>query len=183
MKFYICLVLPIVIFLIAGCPPNTILSKPTDESSPPSFTSIQSETANNSGDDQKMDNNCKLFVRGVEIAAGHHVALNFEQRYAELPLIAIVKALGAKVEWKNETTATITFDDEEYVLNTAENSLIKAGRTANILIVAPGATHGSYFQVIEGEFVADSDSMLYLLTYLMGAKIRIDYDTLIVNID
>ena len=183
MKAYVYLVLPIVFSLIARCPPNAILPMPTDESSLPAFTSIHSEAENTSGGDKKVDTNCKLFVRGEDISAEHYVAINMEKRYAVLPFTAVVEALGAKIEWESETTAMIIIDHEEYLLNVDENSLTMPGSVFNFLGVQGGATHGSYYQVIEGEFVVDSDSMLLLLYRAMGAKISINYDALIVSID
>lgn len=147
-----------------------------------SSTQTPSKTTS-SGDDSKLNTECKLIVNGNDITNGNHIKINYEKRYAELPLTAVVTALGAKVEWQSKTTATISFGGKKYILDTTKNSLVEDGSTFNVLIVAPGSTHGSFFQVVGNEFVVDSDTAKLLLANNMGAKIKTDYDQAIVSID
>ena len=146
-----------------------------------SSTRIESEKTTNLGE-ENIDNTCKLIVKGKEMAATHHIQLNYEYRYAELPLTVIMRELGAKTEWQSKTTVKITFDEKDYFLDTEKGSLVEAGKTFNILTVAPGSKHGTFYQVVGDEFVIDSDSAVLLLVNIMGAKISIDYDERIVNI-
>ncbi len=93
-----------------------------------------------------------------------------------------MRELGAKTEWQSKTTVKITFDEKDYFLDTEKGSLVEAGKTFNVLTVAPGSKHGTFYQVVGDEFVIDSDSAELLLVNIMGAKISIDYDERIVNI-
>jgi hypothetical protein len=165
-----------------------LLGNPTNETSttassnPIDGGSTASPTTNNTGDDKNMDNNCKLIVKGKDITSGNHVSLNYENRYAELPLTVVMKELGAKVEWQGQTTAKITFGGKDYTLDTIKGTLVEVGGTFNVLMVAPGTTHGIFYQVIGEEFIIDSDSAKMLIINMMGAKISIDYDKKIVSI-
>jgi len=40
----------------------------------------------------------KLIVKGKDITAGNHVKINFEYQLAEIPITALLKALGVKIE-------------------------------------------------------------------------------------
>lgn len=204
-KIYLCVLLCVILLSIVGCA-ETTLPLPIDDgstvsstqsvgdsselsstqsttgTSTTSSTPTQSEKIINSGDDN-MDDAYKLIVKGKEIAVANHIKLNYEHHYAELPLTAIMKELGAKVEWQSKTTAKITFDGKYYLLDTTKGSLIEIGNTLNILVVAPGSKHGVFYRVVDNEFIIDSDSAKLLLINIMGAKISVDYDHRIVNIN
>lgn len=129
-----------------------------------------------------MNNYCTLIVNGKDITAGNYALLNYEYRYAELPLTAVMKELGAKVEWQDKTKAKITFGGKDYILDATQGSLIEQGEAFNVLTLAPGSKHGVFYQVVGNEFVVDSDSAQMLIIHMMGAKINIDYDNKIINI-
>lgn len=189
-------------FIVAGCTGDTTtLPLTSDESTavstltrssensptdvPSELTdngSTASSTQNNTGEDN-MNNDCKLIVKGKDITSGNYINLNYEKRYAEIPLTAVMKELGAKVEWQSNTTAEITFGGKDYALDTTKGTLIEDGGTFNILTAAPGSTHGIFYQVIGDEFIIDSDSAKMLIINMMGAKISIDYDNKIVSIE
>lgn len=154
----------------------------SNESIEDSSTSTQSEKTTNPGDDNMQDT-YKLIVNGKEIDVSNHIKLNFEYHYAELPLTAIVKELGAKVEWLSKTTAKITLGEKGYLLDTTKGSLIEIGNTFNVLVVAPGSKHDVFYRVVDNEFVIDSDSAKLLLINIMGANISVDYEHRIVNIN
>ena len=129
-----------------------------------------------------MKDTYKLIVKGKEITITNQSKLNYEHHYAELPLIAIMKELGAKVEWQGKTTAKITFDGKDYFLDTAKGSLVEKGSTFNMLVVAPGSKHGVFYRTVGNEFIIDSDSAKMLLVNKLGVKISVDYNDRIVNI-
>lgn len=141
----------------------------------------QPEKPTDSGDDNDMDDSCMLIVKGKEIA-DTPIKLNYEYHYAELPLTTIIKELGAKVEWKDKTTAKIKIHEKNYFLDSIKGSLVAEGDTFNILVVAPGSRHGVFYRTVGNEFIIDSDSAILLLMNIMGAKISIDYDNRIVKI-
>lgn len=127
------------------------------------------------------DNNCALIINGVELSSAHYVHLDHEWCYAELPLAAVVEALGATVEWDSDTTARITYHDSHYKLDVSKNSLVKNGNLFNMIATPPGEPYG-FHQMIGTEFVVDSNS-LRLLISSMGADIHIDYENSVVSID
>ena len=203
-KKIFCILLCFILLSIIGCSETETLS-PIDDGSTVSSTqsasdshelsSTQSTTdasttmsspefeePNNSGDDN-MDATYKLFVNEKEVTVANHIKLNYEHHYAELPLTAIMKELGAKVEWQSKTTAKITLGKKDYLLDTTKGSLIEIGNTHNVLVVAPGSKHGVFYRVVDNEFVIDSDSAKLLLINIMGAKISVDYEHRIVNIN
>ena len=122
-------------------------------------------------------------MRGKDITAGNHVILNnYEYRYAaELPLTAVMKELGAKVEWQNNATAEITFGGKEYALNTTACTLIEVESGRGFIYPIGGGY--SFREVINNEFVVDGATMTSVVVNMMGAKISIDYDKKIVKID
>ena len=127
------------------------------------------------------DNNCTLILNGVELSSAHYVHIDYEWRYAELPLTAVVEALGATVEWDSDTTARITYRDSLYKLDVSKNSLVKKGNRFNVIALPPGEPNGFYL-MIGSEYVIGSNSLEYLLRS-MGASIQIDYENSVVSID
>ena len=127
------------------------------------------------------DNNCTLIINGVELSSAHYVHIDHERRYAELPLAAVVEALGATVEWDNNRTARITYHDSHYKLDVYKVSLVKNGDLFNMIALPPGEPYG-FYQMIGTEFVVGSNS-LRLLIRSMDADIQIDYENSVVSID
>lgn len=158
------------------------LTTTADLTTAPSTSTSKPETTTSAGDEKEMDNECRLIVKGEDITAENYVKLNYDYRYAELPLIAIVRALGAEVEWQNKVTAIIKFEGKDYILDTTKGTLIEVGGSFNMLAVSPGSRHGTHYQVIENEFVIDSDSAKLLINNIMGATIKINFDEKIVEI-
>ena len=129
-----------------------------------------------------MKSDCQLIVRGNNITAGHYVSINYEERYAELPLVAVMEELGAKVKCQDETTVKISYKCKDYILDKTRGTLTEVGDTHNIFLIPPGGNHGVYYRVVDNEFIIDSDSAKLLINNRMGAKLRINYDEGVVNI-
>ena len=92
-----------------------------------------------------------------------------------------MKTLGAKVEWNGDKTSIqIECNNKEYILNTTNHTLIERGN--NNLIIAPIAGGQTIFKIIGNELVIDDNSMSQYVK-LMGAKINIDYEKSIINIE
>ena len=47
--------------------------------------------------------------------------------HADLPLTEVLKSLGMNVEWVDDNSAEVKYNDEKYILSLAEVSLIKQG--------------------------------------------------------
>lgn len=131
---------------------------------------------------QSMNSKVSLIVNGNDLSYVNYVSLNYEKQYAELPLTAIMEALGANVEWVSEKNVSIVFNNTKYVLNPKKKTLKKEGDSFNIIALPPGTKHGGYYQIRDKEFIVDSDSARHFI-YMTGAKITIDFDSASIKID
>ena len=121
--------------------------------------------------DNENINDYTLIVLGQDITKGNYVNFHEKPRYAELPFTAVMKALGANVEQKNENMIEIVFDSKTYVLDTKSVTLVKAGSNNNCIIPAPGSK--VYYQIVENELVID-DITFNTIAMMMGIKLKID---------
>lgn len=170
-KVIICILLVLTVcFFVSSCGKS---DSETSDNSSTSYEDVQK---------QNMNSNFKLTVNGKDISSDRVLSINHEKQYAEIPLIATLRALDCQVEWVNEKKVKIICNDTVYILNPSKKTLKEKGDSFNIIAVAPGATHGIYCETLEQEFIIDSDSVSYFL-YLLGAKIVIDYDCDTVIID
>ena len=148
-------------------------------------SSVQSEVKIITEEDDIMPNNCRLIVNGTDISADNYVYLHDKTsnyRVAELPLTAVMQALGATVEWENQNSSIITFNNDVYILDTTKSSLVRQGTEENMIAAAYGLPHDPYYKLIDDEFIVDSDTIQWLIQN-MGATIKIDYDTHIIYIE
>lgn len=67
----------------------------------------------------------KLIVKGTRVTAKTPTKLYYN--YADLPMIAVLEAMGATVKPKNDTVYSISFKGKDYVLNLSKLSLAEAG--------------------------------------------------------
>lgn len=99
--------------------------------------------------------------------------IEFQNRYAYMPMRTVMEALGAKVSWDAEKqTVLLSCNKQNYILNMTHGpSLTKEGERYNLLLVPPG---GSYdIQIVHGRTIADHLVMRIILT-LMDAELEID---------
>ena len=119
----------------------------------------------------KATNNCKLIVNGEDISSEVYVNIHFEKRYADIPFIAVMRALGGEVEWISPSTAKVIFNGKNYSLNTTECLFVEEGKSLNLMSTPPGGTR--HYQVIGDEFILDDGTMSGAFQ-LMGFDIKID---------
>lgn len=144
-------------------------TQPTEET-PPSPPAQSDPTT--STEDNTMNNNCTLVVNGRDITDGVYVYLNTDNYDVEIPLTAVMKELGANVEWKDEHTVAIEHNGDEVVIDITEEAFG--------IPLPPGATHYAR-NIVDGEIIIDSTSVNGLIRW-MGAYVRIDYENRIVEI-
>ncbi len=113
-----------------------------------------------------------LLVNGKDISKSSHVMLHYD--YADLPLVATLKALGAEVTWKSETKATIKINEIKYTLDLSDCSLTysKNGQKIDCIFAFPGGTR--FTEVRSQELIIDSRTFRHALIK-MGYDIKIDY--------
>ena len=182
--FMISIVFLIILCTGTGCYEQSGDSLSTDNTSTLSTLPIQIEMTKETENGENMNNNCRLLVNGQDISSESYVFLNQEYGYAELPLTAIVKALGGDVEWENEMKATIEYNGKQYILDAEQYFLrVKGGNSVgDFLLIPPGAVNVPSGQIVGDEFVINDIVIRRFITRL-GAKITIDYDTAIIYID
>lgn len=169
MKKIICISLALAVcFCVVSCEKNDTGTKGTSSTN-------QEET-------QNLPVSYTLIINGKNIASDTAFSINHEKQYAEIPLTATLSTLGCQVEWVNEKSVEIRYNDTTYILNPSEQTLVKSGDSFNMIAVAPGAAHGLYCETLDREFIIDSDSVSYFLSQL-GAQITIDYENDTVKID
>lgn len=112
-----------------------------------------------------------LYVNGREITSEN---VTIYSNYADLPLTEVMKALEISVEWIDKSTAEITCNSKEYILNLVEVTLTDYGRDNNFLIPAPG-DRTFHCTVLEKELVLD-DNTVHSIMYAMENNISISID-------
>ena len=120
-----------------------------------------------------------LKINGVDVTR-ENVTIHYN--YASLPLTEVMKGLGAKLIWVDDSTAELTYNEKKYILSLADSTLIEDGRDFNILIVPPGGKKRT-LTISEKELIVDDGILLSVFSHLdIDARIRIDYDNQIVYI-
>lgn len=147
----------------------------------PTNSTPNNDTTLNSKDIEDMNNDCKLIINGNDVSLGSRISINYQEKYAKLPLCSIAKSLGCDIKQYNKNKIVLTFKDNVYILNQTNHTLKKKGDNFNIIALPPGTNHSGYYQIHENEIIIDSDSMRHFIN-LLGAKIIIDYDSGIINI-
>lgn len=99
--------------------------------------------------------------------------------HADLPLTEVMKSLGMRVEWIDDITANVTYEDKKYVLDLAKVSIVEVGTKHNLISAATGG-HRVY-TVLDRELRLD-DNTIKAFMYELGKKIdvHIDFDELVV---
>lgn len=120
------------------------------------------------------EDNCRLVVNGKDISDGLYVKMKAKYNNTEIPLLAVLKELGAQVQWKDTSVVTVQFKDSAFEIDTEKEQF-------GILI--PPGTRQAVRKVVEKEIIIDSNSVEGFLLYNTGAVISIDYEKAIISID
>ena len=115
----------------------------------------------------------KLIVNGKDITEGNYVYINVEKEQAEVPLLAIVKELGAEVEWIDENIVEISYEDKSKQIDKNDKFLG--------IMIAPGGKPAVRKQ-IDNDFVYNSGAIFSLLRAWFNADITVDYKKMIVEV-
>ena len=99
-----------------------------------------------------------LFVNGRKVRAATEVYIRYDGgSYVEIPLITVMTALGAEVEWTSDTTASIEFKGERYILDTENDTLCEEGDDRSFFCPPPGSTYECHNRSADGEYVVDNN--------------------------
>lgn len=115
-----------------------------------------------------------LTVLGVKLAQGNLVKFQKDPKCTLVPFVAVVKALGADVEWKSNVEAEVSFKNQKFNLNILQPSFKRMGMDFNCIIVAPGGKK-IVFETLEKELLLDTIA-LKTAVLGMGVSLKIDAD-------
>ncbi|MBQ6839230.1 MAG: hypothetical protein IJO45_00880 [Oscillospiraceae bacterium] len=126
--------------------------------------------------------NCRLIVNGTDITDGNYVRIDYANKSAELPVIAIAKELDANILWlpckpypiKESCVVKISFMEGCLELDTSKTDF-----RFSTNVESPAAVR----KIIGNEIVMDSGSLQGLFFHGFKTNIRIDFDAAIVYID
>ena len=111
---------------------------------------------------------CTIYVNNVRLAA----PCVYNKGY-EVPVLSVLKALGATVTWTTPHEASILYEGVTYTLNTADKAIYRDG--VNVLFIAPGATH-MLFEVRGEEVVIDDITLISFLELELGLSMTRNHD-------
>ena len=163
----------------SGCLPSQTASEVSAASAPCSGPPVSAAPT----EEHPTETRCRLIIGGRDVSDACPAVFCDELGYAELPLTAVLRELGATVVWQEESLAQVWIHGEEYCLHAAEGTMYRAGDSVNLLAAAPGSEHGTVYRRTEGELMIDSDSAKWLIVHVIGAAMRVDPTEQAVYID
>jgi len=169
-------------FFCVGCCNDHIGTDYSPSDMPSEIIDSASEliTKNGSGEDN-LKSNCKLIVLQNDISSKSYVFIDADKNRAELPLIEIIKEIGAQINWQDEMIANIVYDNKKYVLYTNLNSMYEEGNERNLIAPPPG-TQNACFKFVQDQYIVGSSSIRYLMEK-WGFNINIDFEQFIITIE
>lgn len=114
---------------------------------------------------------CKLIVNEKDITFGNYVAINKDEYEAAVPLMAVLKELGADIQGVDATTKKVTCNGKAYILDLEDCVLI--GDDDDNILMFDG---GMYFAYRRGEELIVTDTSINEVFWEMELNyaIRID---------
>ena len=177
MVFLLCVTM-LLMFIFVGCHNYGLKTDSDNQSVPPAVDGISQPVEESQ---QKIGIQGELVVNRTKITDQKIFIFNHE-KFANLPVISVMKALGAEVVWMKDNIANITYNGKTYQLDTTKNYLREGETVRNYIAVPPGTSHGVCYQVINGDYFVDSDSMGAFFKAI-NVEVIIDYDNLVVYIE
>lgn len=121
------------------------------------------------------DLDANLYVDGAQTP--YAIVFQEDQRYVELPILAVVKALGYSVREIEDNTFEAEVGEKIFLIDTANGMVIDKDdpRHEDMIITTPGATF-FYKEARDGDIYVDQESMRTLFMFMgIRATIRVDY--------
>lgn len=116
----------------------------------------------------------KLIVNNKDITEGNNAYIRYyyNSKEVELPLLAIVKELGAKVTWNEESIVTIKYKKNKTTLDLTKDDFDCMGGFGDTWIR----------KATDTEIYMELFSVENIISYMMGAELSVDYDNHIIYI-
>lgn len=163
------LIVGMLIFIVSGCGlyhqsenSNSISTTMTDYN-------VEVEKITLSEDEISKIRNCKLFVEGTNITDGNYVIINDSEKYAEIPILAVLRCYGATINNASDHAIMISLNGIEFTLYTDRQDL-------GIAIMPGGST--SVRKIVNNDLIFDNHSIRVLLRNIGNINITIDYENM-----
>ena len=112
-----------------------------------------------------------LMVNGVKVTNDE---VQIKSDYAMLPLTAVMKGLDMTVNWFDENTAEVVYNDNTFLLNISDVSLFDSKhKNTNLLMPAPGGSRR--YSVLDNEILIDSNTLKSVL-FQMKINVNVSID-------
>ena len=96
-----------------------------------------------------MPKACKLYLNNKEMETS--VPAVMYGKFAEVPLLEVLKKFGAELTWQSDTKASVVMNGESYTLDLEEITFRHDGEGYDLLLIPPGG-YGTYYPV-EGDLM------------------------------
>ena len=136
----------------------------------PIYSSFEEKEATLIVNGQTLDVDGVYVYDGFEFRypdASRLVPLKYPEAYAKLPLVATLRALGAEVEWQDETHAVLSLGEKVLLLDIAEQTVSEPGKNDTWVHVAAGH-FVSVRETVDGDLLVDDTSIDEVLFYFYG---------------
>lgn len=143
--------------LLSGCGLLNEAADPSISTQPNQQQTVKPVETINEEEQIVLESNAKLYVDGKHIPIDRIVHIDHENRYAIIPVIASVEAMGATVTHKENGITMFELKGERYILDMTAKTLMKSRTGMNYLDPPPGSTD-SYHEYMDGECYIDSET-------------------------
>ena len=114
-----------------------------------------------------------IFVNEVEIA--EKAIYNDEKGLLEIPVLAVLKELGAMVTWTSSTEVTIVYGEQVFILNTKDETM-KQGDTNVLVADVAGGLYTPIFRANGEEVFIDGLQLGYFFQHHIGTPMTWSHD-------
>lgn len=131
--------------------------------------------------DCKMKDSFQIFFDGQQIISDAILEYSTEYSTVEIPLLAMLRALGFELEWKNEFMVEIQQKEKRYSLDVTQKTLSEEFDDFNYLLMPPGDSYQPIFRTDKKEIYVDNRSIFYFLRKA-GYILRVDLNKHVISI-
>ena len=114
--------------------------------------------------DYYAEKECKVFVDDREVLSD--VPAVKHGPFVEVPMVAVLRAFGAEITWDSETTASVCYEGDTYLLDTKNATFINEWEGDDLLDFCFAAGGYSTYYPKDGEIMISDVSMIYILERL-----------------
>ena len=122
----------------------------------------------------------KLIVNDIEVSGDFSIYLHREADpypYMEVPILAILKELGAEIEWTGKASADIFYKDKVYVFDGISHSIVLEGYEHNLIGPLPGGySFPDNYRFTGSDLIIDEGAAEHVC-FLMGHRVSIVCDS------